>query len=108
MQTLAALLTRTDLTVTRVVTAPACTNDRYVYAAAVYGRSGSCYYVVRVADDALVGRVLWDPREMAGPVAQLPDGSVAARGSVGECLLALWQLDSGSLSPVARKAIAAA
>ena len=107
--TLTDLMARTDLTVITVVTAPACTNDRYVYAVAQASGHLTYSYMVRVADGVLVGRVRRDFRETVGnAVAVNSSGSVVARGDVEDCLLALWQADTGSLSPVARKVMAAA
>ena len=105
--TLTDLLARTDLKVITTVTAPACTNDRYVYAVAQASNYLTYSYVVRVLDGVLVGRVRRDFREpIMGAVAMDPSGAVVARGDVEDCLLALWQADTGSLSPVARKAMA--
>jgi len=107
--TLDTLLARTDLDVLVVTTAPACTYDRYVYATAQATTWLTFYYMVRVSDGALVGRVRRDFREpLEAIVATSPAGEVVARGSVQDCLLALWQLDTGSLSPAARAAVALA
>lgn len=107
MATLTDLMNREDLKVITTVTAPACTNDCYIYAVAVVSDTLTFSYVVRVADGELIGRVRRDARQSLDAIqATLPTGEVVARGSVRDCLLALWQLDTGSLSPVARAAIA--
>lgn len=103
----AALLARADLKYVTTTTAPHCTYDRYV----TLTMTGSDYltyqYVARAVTGDLVGRVRRDIREPFGAaVATLPDGTVVARGEVSECVLALWQIDAGSLSPLARRAMA--
>jgi hypothetical protein len=107
--TLTDLLARTDLKVITTVTAPACTNDRYIYAIAVASNTLTFSYMVRISDGTLVGRVRRNASESLDAIkATDSTGAVVARGSVRDCLLALWQLDAGSLSPVAKKAVALA
>lgn len=105
-----ALLERDDLVYVTTQTAEHTTMDRYRTIVLMnLARTITFTYVFRPASGAIIGRVRRDHGYgFDTAVAQSPTGETLARGDVSACVLALWQLDSGSLSPAARAAIARA